>query len=120
MTPILALDVIQNMADHSQKWHDGGSSRSMGGSLDGIVVITNKLESLGRDMKKLNENMHVLQVGCDTCGGAHLARDCPLDEEDKKVEEIKYGEANRPFQGNNGNGARYRVGPLGYYSRIDN
>lgn len=52
MTLIQALASIQDMLDHSQKWHDGGSSRSTGGSLDGIA-ITNKLESLGREMKKL-------------------------------------------------------------------
>jgi TRAP-type mannitol/chloroaromatic compound transport system permease small subunit len=30
MTPARALDVIQEMDDHSQKWHDGGSTRSTG------------------------------------------------------------------------------------------
>ena len=60
MTHIQALKEIEEMADHSQKWHDGGSSRSIGGSADGIAPITNKLESLGRDMKKLKENVHAI------------------------------------------------------------
>ncbi|GKD56862.1 hypothetical protein Tco_1290249 [Tanacetum coccineum] len=38
----------------------------------------------------------------------------------KSVEEVKYGEFGRSFPNNNRNGARYRVGPLGYYIRIDN
>ncbi|GJR95041.1 hypothetical protein Tco_0267215 [Tanacetum coccineum] len=53
-----ALEAIQNMADHSQKWHDGSNSRKVSsGSSDGIAVISNKLNSLGRDMKKLKENV---------------------------------------------------------------
>ncbi|GJV97016.1 hypothetical protein Tco_1548593 [Tanacetum coccineum] len=45
------------MADHSQKWHDGSSNRkTRNGSLDGISAIINKLDSLGRDIKKLKEN----------------------------------------------------------------
>ncbi|GKF62909.1 hypothetical protein Tco_0182963, partial [Tanacetum coccineum] len=56
-------------------------------SLDGIAAIANKLDSLGRDMKKLKGNVHDIQVGCKTCGGAHLDKECPLYEEVKSVEE---------------------------------
>ncbi|GKC80045.1 Kunitz trypsin inhibitor 2-like protein [Tanacetum coccineum] len=70
------------MAGHSQKWHDGSSSRSIeGSSFEGIATIVNKLENLGRDMKKLKENVHAIQVGCQKCKGAHLDKDCPLKEE---------------------------------------
>ncbi|GJW54963.1 hypothetical protein Tco_0099048 [Tanacetum coccineum] len=82
----------KTMADHSQKWHDGLSSRNIKSSSnsEGIAAIVNKLENL----------------------------DCPLKEEVKSVEEAKYGEFGRssPFS----NGAKYRVGPPGYYTRIDN
>ncbi|GJW52891.1 hypothetical protein Tco_0096976 [Tanacetum coccineum] len=107
------------MADHSQKWHDGSSSRSIeGSSSEGIAAIVNKLENLGRDMKKLKENVHAIQVGCQNCGGAHLDKDCPLKEEVKSIEEAKYGEFGRPSPFSNG--AKYRVGPPGYYTRMDN
>ncbi|GJR72244.1 hypothetical protein Tco_0084609 [Tanacetum coccineum] len=45
-------------------------------------------------------------------------KECPLNEEVKSVEEVKYGEFGHssPFS----NGAKYRIGPLGYYIRIDN
>ncbi|GJW66115.1 hypothetical protein Tco_0117999 [Tanacetum coccineum] len=87
MTPIQAL--IQTMADHSQKWHDGSSSRNIDdNSSDRIATIVNKLEKLGRDMKKLKENVHVIQVGCQIYEGAHLEKDCPLNEEVKGVEEV--------------------------------
>ncbi|GJT66020.1 hypothetical protein Tco_1017500 [Tanacetum coccineum] len=50
MTPVQALTAIQTMADHSQKWHDGSSNKSIeGSSSKGIAVIMNKLENLGRD-----------------------------------------------------------------------
>nr|GEY31559.1 hypothetical protein [Tanacetum cinerariifolium] len=38
----------------------------------------------------------------------------------KSIEEVKYGEFVRPFPNNNRNGARYHVGPPGYYTRVDN
>ncbi|GJU31833.1 hypothetical protein Tco_1175422 [Tanacetum coccineum] len=68
MTPVQALTAIQTMADHSQKWHDGSSSRNIESSSnsEGIAAIVNKLENLGRDMKKLKENVHAIQVGCQT------------------------------------------------------
>nr|GEW68986.1 hypothetical protein [Tanacetum cinerariifolium] len=57
------------------------------GSSDGIVVIT----SFG------------------LCGGTHLDKECPLNEEVKGVKEVKYGEFGRSFPHNGGKGARYRV-----------
>nr|GEX05072.1 hypothetical protein [Tanacetum cinerariifolium] len=113
---IQALMVIQFMADHSQKLHDGSSSRNIESSSnsEGIATIVNKLKNLGRDMKKLKENVHPIQVGCQTveelilirtalsrrkmpnCGGAHLDKDCPFKEEVKSIEEAKYGEFGRP------------------------
>ncbi|GJZ40195.1 hypothetical protein Tco_0586758, partial [Tanacetum coccineum] len=52
--------------------------------------------------------------------GAHLDKDCPLNEEVKRVEEVKYKEFGRPFPNNGGNGGRYCVGPPGYYTRVEN
>ncbi|GKB95471.1 hypothetical protein Tco_0981608, partial [Tanacetum coccineum] len=65
---------------------------------EGIVAIVNKLDSLGRDIKKLKEDVHAIQVGCQTCGGAHLNKECPLNEEVKNIKEVKYEEFDRPFQ----------------------
>ncbi|GKB47557.1 hypothetical protein Tco_0898310 [Tanacetum coccineum] len=87
MTPAQVLTAIQTMADHSQKWHDGTSSRNIKGSSnsEGIAAIVNKLENLSRDMKKLKENVYAIQVGCQNYGGAHLDKDCPLNEEVKSI-----------------------------------
>ncbi|GKD08603.1 hypothetical protein Tco_1188288 [Tanacetum coccineum] len=81
------------MADHSQKWHDGTLSRSLSSNsnTDGLAAIVSKLDNLRRDMKKLKENVHAIQVGCQICEGPHLNKECPLKEEFKQVEEAKYG-----------------------------
>ncbi|GJV10592.1 hypothetical protein Tco_1352133 [Tanacetum coccineum] len=120
MTPAQALTAIQTMADHSQKWHDRTSNINIEGSSnsEGIAAIVIKLDNLGLDMKKLKENMHAIQVGCQNSEGAHLDKDYPLNEEVKSVEEAIYGEFKRPSPFNNG--AKYRVGPPRYYTRIDN
>ncbi|GJR75242.1 hypothetical protein Tco_0087607 [Tanacetum coccineum] len=47
----------------------------------GIAAIINELDSIWRDIKKLKENEHAIQVGCENCGGAHLNKECPLHEE---------------------------------------
>nr|GEW99900.1 DNA-binding pseudobarrel domain-containing protein [Tanacetum cinerariifolium] len=46
------------------------------------------------------------------------AIECPLNDEVKSIEEVKYGEFGRssPFN----NGAKYRMGPPGYNTCVDN
>ncbi|GJW30800.1 hypothetical protein Tco_0047675 [Tanacetum coccineum] len=105
--------------EHVERWHDGSSNKNTDGNSNskGISSIVSKLESLGRDMMKLKENARVIQVGCRIYEGAHLDKECPLDEEVKCAESVKYGEfgPSPPFS----NGAKYRVGPPRYYTRID-
>ncbi|GKD53692.1 hypothetical protein Tco_1287079, partial [Tanacetum coccineum] len=79
------------------------SRRVSNDSSAGITTITNKLDSLGRDMKKLKENVNAIQVRCENCGVDHLNKECPLHEE------VKYAEFGRPFPNNNRNGARYCI-----------
>nr|GEU30111.1 hypothetical protein [Tanacetum cinerariifolium] len=78
-------------ADYSQKWHESSLGRNVSSSsnFEGIAAIVSKLDSLGRDMKKLKENVYAIQVGCQTYGGPHLEKECPLNEEVKSVEEKK-------------------------------
>nr|GEV30267.1 hypothetical protein [Tanacetum cinerariifolium] len=83
ITSAQALTAIQTMPDHCQKWHDGTSNENTKDSnnFEGITTIVNKLENLGQDIKKLKENVHAIQVGCQIYGRAYLDKDCPLDEE---------------------------------------
>ncbi|GKD59731.1 hypothetical protein Tco_1297240 [Tanacetum coccineum] len=122
MRPAQALTTIQTMVDHSQKWHDGTTSRNIGNSssMDGLAALVNKLDNLGRDMKKLKESVHAIQVGCQMCEGPHLDKDCPLNEEVKQVEEVRYGEFEQTTPFDRNNGGKFRVGAPGYYTKIDN
>ncbi|GJV37381.1 retrovirus-related pol polyprotein from transposon TNT 1-94 [Tanacetum coccineum] len=60
------------------------------------------------------------KVGCQICEGPYLDKDCPLNQEVKQVEEVRYGEFRRtsPFNGNNE--GKFHVGPPGYYTKADN
>ncbi|GKE62483.1 hypothetical protein Tco_1512850 [Tanacetum coccineum] len=122
MRPTQALTTIQTMADHSKKWHNGTTSRSIGSSSsnDGLAALVNKLENLGRDTKKLKKSVHAIQVRCQICEGTHLNKDCPLNEEVKQVEEVRYGEFGRTAPFNENNEGKFHVGPPGYYTKIDN
>ncbi|GJZ47409.1 hypothetical protein Tco_0601241 [Tanacetum coccineum] len=100
MRPAQALIAIQTMADHSQKWHYRTTRRNIrsSSSKDGLAAL----------------------VGCQICEGPHLDKDCPLNEEVKQVEGVRYGDfgPTTPFNGNNG--GKFRVGPPGYYTKVDN
>nr|GEU81064.1 zinc knuckle CX2CX4HX4C [Tanacetum cinerariifolium] len=87
---------------------------------DGLAVIVSKLDNLGRDMKKLKENVHAIQVGCQICEGPHLDKECPLNEEVKQLEEVKYREFRYFAPFNRSNGAKFRMGPPRYYTRTNN
>ncbi|GKC18685.1 hypothetical protein Tco_1020835 [Tanacetum coccineum] len=75
------------------------SSKSIGSisNSDGLAAIVSKLDNMGRGMKNLKENIHAIQV-----------------------EEVKYKEFERPAPFNENNGAKFCVGPPGYYTRTDN
>ncbi|GJW90580.1 hypothetical protein Tco_0168133 [Tanacetum coccineum] len=89
-------------------------------SKDGLDDLVNKLDNLERDMKKLKESVHAIQVGCPICDESHLDKDCPLNEEVKQVEEVVYGEFGRTTPFEKKNEGKFHVGPPGYYTKIDN
>ncbi|GKD35916.1 reverse transcriptase domain-containing protein [Tanacetum coccineum] len=81
---------IQEMAEYSQKWHNGTSrSRSTETSV-GWAAIQAQLNNLEREIKKVNEKVYGAQVGCEQCKGPHYTKDCPLKEEGKTLEEAYY------------------------------
>ncbi|GKE06649.1 hypothetical protein Tco_1398667, partial [Tanacetum coccineum] len=103
---------IQEMAEYSQKWHNGTSRTRSTKTSDGLAAIQAQLNSLGREIKKVNEKVYVAQVGCEQCKGPHYTKDCPLKEEGKTLEEAYYTQFGRPFQGGG-----YRAAALGFYQR---
>nr|GEV81889.1 hypothetical protein [Tanacetum cinerariifolium] len=91
MPPAEALKSIQDMADHLQNWYDRATTYQWSGhNSNDIIVINNRLDSLGCDMRKLKESIHAVQVGCKIYEEVHLTQECPLKEEGKIVEHVKY------------------------------
>ncbi|GKB08320.1 retrovirus-related pol polyprotein from transposon TNT 1-94 [Tanacetum coccineum] len=56
---------IQEMAEYSQKWHNGTSRSRSTETSDGLAAIQAQLNNLGREIKKVNEKLYAAQVGCE-------------------------------------------------------
>ncbi|GJZ25562.1 hypothetical protein Tco_0569815 [Tanacetum coccineum] len=89
---------IQEMAEYSQKWHNGTSTSRSTETSDRFATIQAQLNNLGREIKKVNEKVYDAQVGCEQCKGPYYTKDCPLKEEGKTLEEAYYTQFGRPFQ----------------------
>ncbi|GJT15578.1 ribonuclease H-like domain, reverse transcriptase, RNA-dependent DNA polymerase [Tanacetum coccineum] len=90
MTAANARVAIQEMAKHSQKWHDGMFTRT-----------------------RINEKVNPAQVRYELCNGSHYTKDCPLKEEGKTLKEAYYTQLGVPFQ----QGGQYRAAAPGFYQR---
>ncbi|GJY82262.1 retrovirus-related pol polyprotein from transposon TNT 1-94 [Tanacetum coccineum] len=105
---------IQEMAEYSQKWHNGTSSKARSTETsDGLAAIQAQLNNLGREIKKVNEKVYAAQVGCELCKGPHYTKDCPLKEEGNTLEEAYYTQFGAPYQP----GGQYRAAGPGFYQR---
>ncbi|GJR70173.1 putative reverse transcriptase domain-containing protein [Tanacetum coccineum] len=105
---------IQEMAEYSQKWHNGTSSKTKSTETsDGLAAIQSQLNNLGREIKKVNEKVYAAQVGCELCKGLHYTKDCPLKEEGNTLEEAYYTQFGAPYQ----HAGQYRVAGPGFYQR---
>ncbi|GJR96813.1 hypothetical protein Tco_0268987 [Tanacetum coccineum] len=60
---------IQEMTEYSQKWHNGTSRTRSTETSDRLEAIQAQLNNLGREIKKVNENVYAAQVGCEQCKG---------------------------------------------------
>ncbi|GJX52741.1 hypothetical protein Tco_0281110 [Tanacetum coccineum] len=103
---------IQEMAEYSQKLHNGTSRTRSTETSDGLAAKQAQLNNLGREIKKVNEKVYAAQVGCEQCKGPHYTKDCPLKEEGKTLEEAYYTKFGAPFQGGG-----YKATALGFYQR---
>ncbi|GKC72759.1 hypothetical protein Tco_1118642, partial [Tanacetum coccineum] len=105
---------IQEMAEYSQKWHNGTSSRTRSTKTsDGLAAIQAQLNNLGREIKKVNEKVYAAQVGCELCKGPHYTKGCPQKEEGKTLEEAYYTQFGAPYQPR----GQYRAARPGFYQR---
>ncbi|GJW65241.1 hypothetical protein Tco_0117125 [Tanacetum coccineum] len=88
---------IQEMAEYSQKWHNGTSRSRSTETSDRLAAIQAQLNNLGREIKIVNEKVYADQVGSEQCKGSHYTKYCPLKEEGKILEEAYYTQFRRPF-----------------------
>ncbi|GJR61204.1 putative ribonuclease H-like domain-containing protein [Tanacetum coccineum] len=63
-----AKKAIQEMAEYSQKWHNGTSKGRSTETSDGLAAIQAQLNNLGREIKKVNEKVYAAQVGSTAPG----------------------------------------------------
>ncbi|GJW56498.1 hypothetical protein Tco_0103229 [Tanacetum coccineum] len=103
---------IQEMAEYSQKWHNGTSRSRSTETSDRLAAIQAQLNNLGREIKIVNEKVYADQVGSEQCKGSHYTKYCPLKEEGKILEEAYYTQFRRPFQG-----GRYRAAAPRFYQK---
>ncbi|GJW36026.1 retrovirus-related pol polyprotein from transposon TNT 1-94 [Tanacetum coccineum] len=97
---------IQEMAEYSQKWHNETSLKAKNiETSDVLAAIQAQLNSIGREIKKINEKVYAAQVGCELCKGPHYTKDCSLKEEGKTLEEAYYILFGVPYQP----GGQYRA-----------
>ncbi|GKA17506.1 hypothetical protein Tco_0697343 [Tanacetum coccineum] len=92
-----AKKAIQEMAEYSQKWHNGTSRGRSTETSDKLAAIQAQLNNLGREIKKVNEKVYAAQAGCEQCKGPHYTKDCLLKEEGKTLEEAYYTQLSGPF-----------------------
>nr|GFA13587.1 hypothetical protein [Tanacetum cinerariifolium] len=79
------------------KWHNRISSKTRSTETsDGLAAIQAKLNSLDREIKKVNEKMYPAQVGCELRKGYHYLKYCPLKEEGKTLKEAYYTQFGYP------------------------
>ncbi|GJY78908.1 hypothetical protein Tco_0484709 [Tanacetum coccineum] len=108
-----AKKALQEMVDHSKKWHNGTSTRTSTDTSDGLAAIQAQLNNLEREIKKVNGKVYAAHVGCESCKGPHYHKDCPLREDVKAFEEAFYTQYGVPFP----SGGRFRAVALGFYQR---
>lgn len=48
------------------------------------------MDGFERELEKINQTIHAIQVGCDNCSGPHIQKDYPLDEDGNKKAEVCY------------------------------
>ncbi|GKC21278.1 hypothetical protein Tco_1023428 [Tanacetum coccineum] len=111
-TVVDAKVAIQEMAEYSQKWHNGTLRTRSTKTSNGLAAIQAQLNNLGREIKRVNEKVYAAQVGCEQCKGPHYTKDFPLKEERKTLEEANYTQFGAPFQRGG-----YRATALGFYQR---
>ena len=81
-----AHQVLVDLAQHAHEWHQANETpRTYGVSSmesDEMAALGVKMDSFGRQIEKIVKDIHAIKVGCESCNGPHLTKDCPMTMEE--------------------------------------
>ncbi|GKC34008.1 hypothetical protein Tco_1046392 [Tanacetum coccineum] len=80
----------QHDLNNHQKYNGATTWQGSSHNSNDIAVITKRVDSFGRDIQKLKESVHAIQVACKICEEVHLTKGSHLNEDGKVVEHVKY------------------------------
>lgn len=88
--------LIEEFVKHSQEYHNPRDDVTQGMSNgDGLAEINAKIDTMDHHIKRLNQMIHVIQVGCDNCSEPRLTKDYDLDENANKKVQVFYSSGDR-------------------------
>nr|GEZ78881.1 hypothetical protein [Tanacetum cinerariifolium] len=119
--PNEAYKVIEDIAVHTHEWYapqDRVSRRATikvveADGVSEIDALTNQMAMFNKKFDKLNATIVTMQVGCESCGGPHLTKDCDDKPMSSSEDAFWVNQRQGNFQacGSNGNSLSYKQGP---------
>lgn len=87
--------LITEFAKHSREYHNLQKDVRIGKSngdeaQEKLVSIIIKLDTMDRRISKAGQSIHAIQVRYDNCSGAYLTKDCDLDDNGNKKDQVCY------------------------------
>ena len=123
--PNEAYALLEDMSVHTFEWapsRDESVKRTVAradndddDSKAAIAALSNQFKAFGKQFKKLNATVHAMQVGCQTCGGPHLSRDCNSDDQPMETpEDVNFigNQRQGPYQAGSSNFQNYQKKPF--------
>lgn len=94
------MELIEEFTKHSREYHTPHEDDIRGhiildGGNEYMVEVMEKLESMDQRMTIMDQFFHAIGVGCDNCSSPHLTKDCELDENSNRKEQVCYSSGDK-------------------------
>ena len=96
--PTTIKELVEEFAKHSLKYHNPREDVTTAKGdrwNENLAAVLVKLENMDRRMTKTDQSIHAIHVGCDSYSGPHLTKDCDLDENGNRKEQVCYSSGDR-------------------------
>ncbi|XP_023749067.2 uncharacterized protein LOC111897346 [Lactuca sativa] len=96
--PVEIKQLIEEFSKHSREYHNPRNDVTRGSAnaaLEDMLAVMAMLQSMDRRMTKMDQTIHVIQVGCENCNGPHLTKECDLDENGNRKVQACYSSGDR-------------------------